>query len=331
MLLILRGRYDIRGLFLALRRWALRLAGLAAGAPHGVTAAVLGLLIAQLITTASIVGVGFARAAALPAGGARAARGRPQAVHPLRASRARSTPALDAFRTWIAPLALGIVAHGDRRRPVPRRAGAAVRVRRALRAGADGPAQRADPRLGGRPARHVIAGPAPLHRRLGDADGGDPAAGRAARCRGSCRCCSATTTRPRSARRGSCSPRPRSSSSSAGRSRSRSRSAGPGLRVVAHAVEVAVLLPLILLFGELLGRDRRRRGRARLDARVRGDLGRDRAAPARARTATRARRGSADVLRGTTSAERCVARAARAARTSKRGSSSNDVRGTSTL
>jgi hypothetical protein len=56
--LILRGRYDIRGLFLAYGM-ALRLIGLVAGAPHGVTAAVLGLLVAQLITTASIAGVGF--------------------------------------------------------------------------------------------------------------------------------------------------------------------------------------------------------------------------------------------------------------------------------
>ena len=33
----------------------------------------------------------------------------------------------------------------------------------------------------------------------------------------------------------------------------------PGLRLVAHGVEAAVLLPLIVVFGELLGRDRRRR------------------------------------------------------------------------
>src|SRR5439155_20286469 len=58
-LLILRGRYDVRSWFLVFGM-GLRLAGLALGARHGVTAAVLGFLAAQVVTTASISVVGFA-------------------------------------------------------------------------------------------------------------------------------------------------------------------------------------------------------------------------------------------------------------------------------
>jgi O-antigen/teichoic acid export membrane protein len=105
--LILRGRYDIRGFFLTFGM-ALRLIGLVVGAPHGVTAAILGLLVAQLVTTVSIVGVGFValrrfpKAAPAPLGEDR----RPFVRFVVQSS---IDTALDAFRTWIAPLALGIV------------------------------------------------------------------------------------------------------------------------------------------------------------------------------------------------------------------------------
>ena len=48
--LILRGRYDLRGLWLTLSM-GLRLAGIAVGAQHGVTGAVIGVVVAQVLTT----------------------------------------------------------------------------------------------------------------------------------------------------------------------------------------------------------------------------------------------------------------------------------------
>lgn len=51
--IILRGRYDIRGAFLAVSM-ALRLAGLAIGCRYGITGAVLGVAVAQVIATAAI-------------------------------------------------------------------------------------------------------------------------------------------------------------------------------------------------------------------------------------------------------------------------------------
>ena len=83
------------------RLWmALRLVGLVLGAPHGVTAAVLGLLVAQVITTASIAGVGLLALRRFPKAAPRRARGGPAAVHPLRAlelarHRARLVPHVD--------------------------------------------------------------------------------------------------------------------------------------------------------------------------------------------------------------------------------------------
>jgi O-antigen/teichoic acid export membrane protein len=69
--IILRGRYDVRAMFLALSM-ALRLGGLAIGCQFGVTGAVAGLAIAQLVATAAICTVGiiafrrFPRAVAEP-------------------------------------------------------------------------------------------------------------------------------------------------------------------------------------------------------------------------------------------------------------------------
>jgi O-antigen/teichoic acid export membrane protein len=71
--LYLRGRYDIRSLFLT---WsmALRLAGIAVGAHYGLVQAVVGVLAAQVVATASIAVVGwlsfrrYPRASAAPLG-----------------------------------------------------------------------------------------------------------------------------------------------------------------------------------------------------------------------------------------------------------------------
>ncbi len=67
--IILRGRYDVRGWFLAISM-GLRLIGLAIGCRHGVIGAVLGMAIAQVLSTAAISVVGvkaFRRFPAAPA------------------------------------------------------------------------------------------------------------------------------------------------------------------------------------------------------------------------------------------------------------------------
>src|SRR5947209_10692870 len=64
--LILRSRYDVRGLFLTFSM-ALRLAGIAVGTQYGVTATILGVVAAQVVTTASIVGVGLSALRRFPA------------------------------------------------------------------------------------------------------------------------------------------------------------------------------------------------------------------------------------------------------------------------
>ena len=71
--LYLRSRYDLRGVFLA---WsmALRLAGVAVGAHYGLTQAILGVLAAQVVATASVGVAGriafrrFPRAPSVPLG-----------------------------------------------------------------------------------------------------------------------------------------------------------------------------------------------------------------------------------------------------------------------
>jgi O-antigen/teichoic acid export membrane protein len=106
--LVLRSRYDVRAWFL-LFSMALRLAAIAIAAPHGVTATVIGLLIAQAFTTAAIGGIGlvavrrFPRAAREPLG-----RDRREIIgFVLQASIGTG---LVSLRGWIAPLLLGVVA-----------------------------------------------------------------------------------------------------------------------------------------------------------------------------------------------------------------------------
>jgi O-antigen/teichoic acid export membrane protein len=105
--LALQGRYDVRGLLLVYSM-TLRLIGLTIGAERGVTAAVVGVVAAQIVTTATVSGFGlaalsrFPQAAAEPLGGDRG---------PLLRFIAQSSidTALVSLRTWIAPLMLGIV------------------------------------------------------------------------------------------------------------------------------------------------------------------------------------------------------------------------------
>jgi O-antigen/teichoic acid export membrane protein len=64
--LILRGRYDIRGVFLAVSQ-ALRLTAVAIAAPHGVTALVIGLIAAQVVASAAVSAAGFVAFRRFPA------------------------------------------------------------------------------------------------------------------------------------------------------------------------------------------------------------------------------------------------------------------------
>jgi len=105
--LILRTRYDLRGISLA-GSMGLRLAGLAVGAPHGVTAAILGVLAAQTVTSTGVGAAGLLALRRFPA-----ARPAPLADdrRPILGFVAQSSldTGLVSFRTWIAPLTLGIV------------------------------------------------------------------------------------------------------------------------------------------------------------------------------------------------------------------------------
>jgi O-antigen/teichoic acid export membrane protein len=105
--LILGGRYDLRGTWLTLSM-GLRLAGIAVGAQWGVTAAVVGVVVAQAITTVSILGVGLwglRRFPSVPPAPLGDDRG------PLVRFVAQSAAytGLISVRTWVAPLTLGIV------------------------------------------------------------------------------------------------------------------------------------------------------------------------------------------------------------------------------
>ncbi len=105
--LILAGRYDLRGTWLTISM-GLRLAGIAIGAQYGVTQAVIGVVIAQVVTTISILGIGlaslrqFPSAAPVPLGDDR----RPIIRFVIQSA---AYTGLISVRTWIAPLTLGIV------------------------------------------------------------------------------------------------------------------------------------------------------------------------------------------------------------------------------
>ena len=87
---------------------ALRFAGLVVGALHGVTAAVLGVVAAQALTTASIFAVGLTGLRRFPASSPAPLGddGRPIAKFVLQSA---AYTGLISLRTWIAPLTLGIV------------------------------------------------------------------------------------------------------------------------------------------------------------------------------------------------------------------------------
>ena len=106
--LILAGRYDLRGTWLTISM-GLRLAGIAIGAQYGVTQAVIGVVIAQVLTTVSILGIGLASLRQFPVRRAGSARRRPRGRSCRFVIQSAAYTGLISVRTWIAPLTLGIV------------------------------------------------------------------------------------------------------------------------------------------------------------------------------------------------------------------------------
>lgn len=106
--LLLRGRYDLRGLFQSLSM-ALRLAAIAIGTRYGLTETIAGVVLAQVVATAAVAGVGtaafrrFPRAEALPLGDDRGGI----VSFVLRSSAATG---LLSLRNALAPVLLGIAA-----------------------------------------------------------------------------------------------------------------------------------------------------------------------------------------------------------------------------
>jgi len=105
--LILGGRYDLRGTWLTLSM-GLRLAGIVIGAQIGVTAAVAGVVAAQAMTTGSILVIGLGALRSFPTA-------EPEPIGDDRGPIVRfvvssaTYTGLISLRLWVAPLALGIV------------------------------------------------------------------------------------------------------------------------------------------------------------------------------------------------------------------------------
>lgn len=105
--LILRSRYDIRAALLTLSM-GLRLVAILIAAPHGVTATVAAIVVAQLLTSVCVVVVGFAAVRRFP-------RVLPSALGDDRTPVFRFVlqssigTGLVSLRGWLAPLVLGIV------------------------------------------------------------------------------------------------------------------------------------------------------------------------------------------------------------------------------
>ena len=106
--LILHGRYDVRGAFLALSM-GLRLAGIAIGAPLGVTEAVIGIVVAQVIATLCVSLAGIAAFRRFPAADDVPLTAETRELRSFVLSSSIATGVV-SLRTSLAPLLLGIVA-----------------------------------------------------------------------------------------------------------------------------------------------------------------------------------------------------------------------------
>ncbi|HUK43899.1 MAG TPA: hypothetical protein VLV28_01260 [Gaiellaceae bacterium] len=105
--LILGGRYDLRGTWLTLSM-GFRLAGIAVGARFGVTAAVAGVVVAQVATTVSILAISLGGLRSFPAA-APTALGDDRGPILRFVIQSAAYTGLISLRTWLAPLTLGIV------------------------------------------------------------------------------------------------------------------------------------------------------------------------------------------------------------------------------
>lgn len=105
--LVLRRRYDVRALFLTFSM-SLRLLAIVIGSHYGVTATVVGIVLAQVVTTASIAALGVKALRRFPLA-------KPSSLgddrRPLLSFVLQSTAGttLVSLRTWAAPLLLGVV------------------------------------------------------------------------------------------------------------------------------------------------------------------------------------------------------------------------------
>ena len=105
--LILRGRYDVRAWLLALST-AVRLVAIVVAAPHGVTATVVALALGQAGATLAVGSVGLAAMRRFPrADAAPLAESRPEIVRFVLQSSVGT--GLVSLRGWLAPLLLGVV------------------------------------------------------------------------------------------------------------------------------------------------------------------------------------------------------------------------------
>jgi len=106
--LLLRGRYDLRGGFLSLSM-GLRLAGIAIGAHYGVLEAVLGMLVAQVVATAAVAAAGLAAFRRFPAQPSRPLDEDRREIRSFVVQSSVATGVL-SLKTMLAPLLLGVVA-----------------------------------------------------------------------------------------------------------------------------------------------------------------------------------------------------------------------------
>ncbi len=105
--LILRSRYDIRGALLTLST-GLRLIAIVIAAPHGVSATVAAIVVAQLLTSICVVAVGFVAVRRFPRVSPSALGGDRSPVLRFVLQSSIGTT-ISSLRGWIAPLSLGIV------------------------------------------------------------------------------------------------------------------------------------------------------------------------------------------------------------------------------
>jgi O-antigen/teichoic acid export membrane protein len=106
--LLLRGRYDLRGAFLTVSM-ALRFAAIAVGAPYGVLPAVVAVVAAQVLATAAVGAAGIAAFRRFPVA-AREPLGDDTADVVRFAVRSTLATGIVSLRSTLAPVVLGVVA-----------------------------------------------------------------------------------------------------------------------------------------------------------------------------------------------------------------------------